>query len=121
MKDPGEMARRVIEAVNAHDLDALRRLYAPDARTRRPGWPQDGWPDELLASYAMDFACVPDIRFEPVSTLALGDGQESRTAALSFRLVLAGVFEWGPSDARAPSNAPVRSPSSARPPSVLGQ
>jgi hypothetical protein len=67
------MARRVIEAVNAHDLDALRRLYAPDARTRRPGWPQDGGPDELLASYAMDFACVPDIRFEPVSTLAEGE------------------------------------------------
>jgi hypothetical protein len=72
MSDAREAAGRVIDAVNAHDLDALRGLYAPTARTRRPGWPQDGTPDDLLASYGMDFACVPDIRFEPVSTLADG-------------------------------------------------
>jgi len=72
MSDGREVAARVIEAVNAHDLGALRGLYAPAARTRRPGWPQDGTPDDLLASYEMDFACVPDIRFEPVSRLADG-------------------------------------------------
>jgi hypothetical protein len=72
MSDPRAVAGRVIEAVNAHDLDALRRLYAPNARIRRPGWPQEGGPDDLLASYEMDFACVPDIRLEPVSMLADG-------------------------------------------------
>jgi SnoaL-like domain len=67
-----EVAGRVIEAVNAHDIEALRSLYAPEARTRRPGWPQDGGPAELIASYEMDFACVPDINFGPVYSLADG-------------------------------------------------
>jgi predicted ester cyclase len=53
-------------------LSALRGLYAADARTRRPGWPQDADPDYLLASYEMDFACVPDIRFEPLLSTTEG-------------------------------------------------
>ena len=40
LSDPGDVARRVIDAVNAHGIDALRNLYAPDACTRRPGWPE---------------------------------------------------------------------------------
>jgi ketosteroid isomerase-like protein len=69
MSDARDVAGRVIEALNSHDIAALRRLYAPDARTRRPGWPQDGGPEALLASYEMDFACVPDIHFQPLSTV----------------------------------------------------
>ena len=57
------VARRVIDAVNAHDLRALRTLYVADARTRRPGWLQEGDAEDLLASYELDFACVPDIMF----------------------------------------------------------
>lgn len=72
MRTAQEVAGRVIDAVNAHDIAALRGLYAPDARTRRPGWPQQGGPQELLASYEMDFACVPDIHFGPISTLTDG-------------------------------------------------
>jgi predicted ester cyclase len=66
MSHPTDVTQRVIGAINAHDLSALRGLYAADARTRRPGWPQDADADYLLASYEMDFACVPDIRFEPL-------------------------------------------------------
>jgi hypothetical protein len=72
MNDPGDIAGRVIEALNEHDIGALRGLYAPDARTRRPGWPEEGGPELLLASYSLDFACVPDIHFEPASTFADG-------------------------------------------------
>ena len=72
MDDPADVAGRVIDAVNAHNIGTLRGLYAPDARTRRPGWPQDRGPDDLLASYELDFACVPDIHFAPVSTLSDG-------------------------------------------------
>jgi hypothetical protein len=70
--DPADVAGRVIDAVNAHDIGTLWGLHAPDARTRRPGWPQDRGPDDLLASYELDFACVPDIHFAPVSTLRDG-------------------------------------------------
>lgn len=73
MSDPRDVAARVIEAVNAHDLDALRGLYVQGARTRRPGWPHERGPDQLLASYEIDFACVPDIGFHPVSMLADGN------------------------------------------------
>jgi ketosteroid isomerase-like protein len=59
--------KALFEALNGHDLQALRGLYASDARTRRPGWPQEEGVDALVASYEMDFACVPDIRFEPTS------------------------------------------------------
>jgi hypothetical protein len=72
MGEPHAVASRVIDAVNAHDLGALGGLYAADARTRRPGWPQASDAAALLASYEMDFACVPDIEFEPVSTLTDG-------------------------------------------------
>ena len=72
MEEPDVVALRVIEAVNAHDLGALRKLYAADARTRRPGWPQEGDVEYLLASYELGFACVPDIRFESLSSTSEG-------------------------------------------------
>ena len=50
----------------------LRGLYAADVRTRRPGWPSDSGLDELLASHEMDFACVPDIHYQPLSKVAEG-------------------------------------------------
>lgn len=68
-----EVVRRLIDALNSHDLNALRGLYAPDARTLRPGWPREEGPAVLLASYEMDFACVPDFHFEPVSTTTAAD------------------------------------------------
>ena len=73
MDAASEVARRVIDAVNAHDLPARRSLYAPSARTRRPGWPQEAGPDYLVASYELDFACVPDIRFERLASTTEGD------------------------------------------------
>ena len=72
MSEPHDVARRVIDAVNAHDLKALRGLYAAEARTRRPGWPEEADAEYLLGSYKMDFACVPDIRFEPFSVTSEG-------------------------------------------------
>lgn len=66
------VARRVIDAVNAHDLRALRTLYVADARTRRPGWLQEGDAEDLLASYELDFACVPDIMFSALSSTSEG-------------------------------------------------
>jgi SnoaL-like domain len=70
--DPHRVVESVIHAVNAHDPGALRGLYSREARTRRPGWPQEGGLEELLASYEMDFACVPDLRFAPLATLSDG-------------------------------------------------
>jgi len=71
--DAPDVAQRVIDAVNAHDLRALRALYLASARTLQPGWPEEAGPEYLLASYEVDFACVPDIKFEPRSSTTDGD------------------------------------------------
>ena len=62
-----DVAQRVISAVNSHDIAAVREVYSNEARARRPGWPQEGGVEDLLASLQMDFACVPDLHFEPLS------------------------------------------------------
>jgi hypothetical protein len=49
-----DTSRRVFEAYNARDLEALIALYAPAARTHRPGWSASGGADEILASARMD-------------------------------------------------------------------
>ncbi|HEX5701412.1 MAG TPA: nuclear transport factor 2 family protein, partial [Rubrobacter sp.] len=72
MSDARDVATRVMDALNAHDMVRLRNLYSEDARTRRPGWLQEGDLEGLLSSYEMDFACVPDISFQTVSSLADG-------------------------------------------------
>ena len=50
MDDLRDTSRRVFEAYNARDLEALIALYAPAARTHRPGWSASGGVDEILAS-----------------------------------------------------------------------
>ena len=59
-------AQRVFDAYNAHELRALRALYAPAARTHRPGWLTEGGVDELLAAAEMDMLAFPNIRITPL-------------------------------------------------------
>jgi hypothetical protein len=65
--------QRVFDAYNAHDLGALRALYAPDARGHRPGWPASGGVDELLAAAEMDAGAFPDLRITPMLSASEGD------------------------------------------------
>jgi hypothetical protein len=66
MNKPTGTAQRVFDAYNAHQLPALRALYAPAARTHRPGWPAEGGVDELLAAAQMDMVAFPDVRITPL-------------------------------------------------------
>jgi ketosteroid isomerase-like protein len=43
MGAPHEVAQRVFDAVNVHDLTVLGGLYAPEARTLRPGEGRTRW------------------------------------------------------------------------------
>jgi ketosteroid isomerase-like protein len=65
--------QRMFAAYNAHDLEALRALYAPAARTHRPGWPAVGGVDELLAAAEMDMVAFPDVRITPLLSASEGD------------------------------------------------
>jgi hypothetical protein len=73
MDDPAVIAGRVFDAYTARDPEALRTLYTPTARTRRPGWPDDGSVDELVASAEMDMAAFPDLRLAPLFSVAEGE------------------------------------------------
>jgi SnoaL-like polyketide cyclase len=64
--NPTGTTQRVFDAYNAHELQALRALYAPTARTYRPGWPTQGGVDELLAAAQMDMVAFPDVRITPL-------------------------------------------------------
>jgi steroid delta-isomerase-like uncharacterized protein len=67
-----ELAQQVLDAINAHDLDALRRIWADDVVERFPDKTCRG--KEELAAYFRDlFAALPDFRMERVS--AVEDGE----------------------------------------------
>ena len=67
-----ELAQQVFSAINAHDLDALRELWAPDVSERFPDKTCRG-PEELSAHFQMLFAAMPDFRMEVVRTIEEGD------------------------------------------------
>jgi hypothetical protein len=60
-------ARQVFDAYNTRDQETLRTLYAAIAMTRRPGWPDDGGVDELVASAEMDMVAFPTCVWNPSS------------------------------------------------------
>ena len=68
-----ELVRRVFDAINAHDVAALRELWAPDVVERFPDATCRGQ-EELAAYFAGLFAALPDFRMELVS--AAEDGEK---------------------------------------------
>ena len=61
---PALVAQRFVEAFNARDEQALRTLYHPDARIKRPTWPSEGDVTASLASIQLDFGAYPDGQLE---------------------------------------------------------
>jgi steroid delta-isomerase-like uncharacterized protein len=67
-----ELAQQVLDAINAHDLDGLRAIWADDVVERFPDKTCRG--KEELAGYFRDlFAALPDFRMERVSAVEDGD------------------------------------------------
>jgi len=56
---PALVAQRFVEAFNARDEQALRKLYHPEARIKRPTWPSKGDVAASLASIQLDFGAYP--------------------------------------------------------------
>lgn len=67
-----ELVRRVFDAINAHDVDALRELWAPDVVERFPDVTCRGR-EELAAHFAGLFAALPDFHMELAG--AVEDGE----------------------------------------------
>jgi steroid delta-isomerase-like uncharacterized protein len=67
-----ELAQQILDALTAHDLDALREIWADDVWERFPDRTCRG-KDELAAYFAGTFAALPDFRMEKVSAVEDGD------------------------------------------------
>jgi steroid delta-isomerase-like uncharacterized protein len=67
-----DTALEVFEAINAHDTDALRAVWAPDVKERFPDKTCHG-PDELAAHFDGLFASMPDFHMEAVSHVEDGE------------------------------------------------
>ena len=75
-----ELAQQVLDAINAHDIDALRTIWADDVVERFPDKTCRG-KDELSAYFADLFAAIPDFTMERVSAV-----EEGETVFLRWRL-----------------------------------
>jgi predicted ester cyclase len=67
-----ETALKVFEAINAHDTDALREVWASGVTERMPDKTCHG-PDELAEHFRGLFAAMPDLRMEAVSHVEDGE------------------------------------------------
>src|SRR4051812_496421 len=67
-----EVALKVFDAINAHDIAALRAVWAPDVTERFPDKTCHG-PDELAEHFGGLFAAMPDFHMEVVQTLEDGE------------------------------------------------
>jgi hypothetical protein len=103
MKDAKEMARRVFDAYNAHDLSAHRSLYDPAARTHRPGWPEEGGVEELLDAAKMDAVAFPDLRITPIVSASEGSLAltEVRITGINTGEIVLGDFGRGTAETTA--------------------
>lgn len=67
-----ELVKQVFDAINAHDVDALRGLWADDVEERFPDKTCYG-KEELSAYFKALFAALPDFHMELVSSVEEGD------------------------------------------------
>jgi ketosteroid isomerase-like protein len=105
--DPREVAVALVEAMNAHDIDAFVALFAPDYASRQPAHPDRAFQgrDQVRANWSAVFAGVPDFRAELVASAAEADTvwsewRWSGTHEDGSRLDMAGVIVFGVRDRR---------------------
>jgi ketosteroid isomerase-like protein len=60
---PAVVVQRLLEAVNAHDLEAIVAVFADDYRNETPAHPQRGFRgnEQVRRNWAQLFAGVPDL------------------------------------------------------------
>ncbi|MGP4115076.1 ester cyclase [Streptomyces sp. 4N509B] len=77
------VVRRLYDAYNAHDLDAVLACWRPGGIELVPPFGEKKVPDELRAHLAGFFAAFPDARVELLSLLADDDGGVATQIRLS--------------------------------------
>ena len=72
MATNSELAQQILDALTAHDLEALRGIWADDVVERFPDKTCRG-KEELAAYFGDLFAALPDFAMEKVSSVEEGD------------------------------------------------
>jgi hypothetical protein len=74
--DPaGAIVAAVAAAMNAHDLDAMVALFAPDYRSEQPLHPARGFDgrEQVRTNYGVLFGEIPDFRADVLRHATIGD------------------------------------------------
>jgi ketosteroid isomerase-like protein len=74
-EDPAAAVERLLESVNAHDLEAMVGCFAQDYVNVTPAHPQRGFggSQQVRRNWSQLFAGVPDLRAEVLGTAVDGD------------------------------------------------
>ena len=74
-EDPAAVVERLLESVNAHDLEAMVGCFAQDYVNVTPAHPQRGFggSQQVRRNWSQLFAGVPDLRAEVLGTAVDGD------------------------------------------------
>ena len=74
-EDPAAAVERLLESVNAHDLEAMVGCFAQDYVNVTPAHPQRGFggSQQVRRNWSQLFAGVPDLRAEVLATAVDGD------------------------------------------------
>ena len=74
----GEVMNQLLEAMNAHDLDAFVACFAPDYRSEQPVHPSRAFDgsDKVRENWTSVFSGVPDFKAELLLSATTDDGVE---------------------------------------------
>jgi steroid delta-isomerase-like uncharacterized protein len=72
MDNKAQILRQCLDQVDAHNLDGVRALYAPEAQIVAPGAELHGT-DQIMAWYGVFVKAFPDIKHEVRATIQEGD------------------------------------------------
>lgn len=73
--EPAAMVRRLHQATNQHDLEALVGCFAEDYRNETPAHPERGFTgkEQVRANWTQIFAGIPDLTCEVLGCVVDGD------------------------------------------------
>jgi ketosteroid isomerase-like protein len=107
VRTPKAVAAALVEAMNAHDIDAFVSLFAADYDSRQPAHPDRAFVgrDQVRENWSAVFSGVPDFRAELVAAAEDADTLWSEwrwrgTHADGSALDMAGVMVGGVRDGR---------------------
>jgi ketosteroid isomerase-like protein len=73
--DPVAVVRRLQDATNAHDIDAIVGCFAPDYRNETPAHPARSFTgrEQVRRNWTQILAAVPDVSVQVVASATSGD------------------------------------------------